>query len=121
MELFSPAIPARGDTIAPPANGKIPKNAEALPATFPCRFIAREKLVVFTIPTLDTVINNAIIMTHNGRFKNTTNKSKTLPTRANKMPERSMAISSKRWESLPPIWEAIIIPTPFIANMNEYC
>src|SRR5690625_5649145 len=29
-ELFSPPSPTSGETIAPPANGKIPRNAEAL-------------------------------------------------------------------------------------------
>lgn len=58
--VWSPAIPTRGATIAPPIKGNNPNNAAALPTFFVCFCIANEKVVVDTIPTLETIINSAM-------------------------------------------------------------
>lgn len=100
VALCSPAIPTSGETIAPPAKGRIPSKADALPAIFPCRFMASEKPVVLTTPTLDTTMKKASIIAHKGKCKNTTNKSKILPEKPNRIPVRNKIISSKREVSL---------------------
>src|SRR5699024_12234819 len=57
--VWSPAIPTSGVAIPPPKKGNIPRKADALPAILPLRCIPKEKLVVFTIPTLETTIKSA--------------------------------------------------------------
>src|SRR5699024_6295201 len=77
--VSSPAIPTSGETTAPPANGRIPRNAEALPADSPRRCIPSEKEVVDTIPTLDTTRNNATSNSQNDKLRRTTTSNKQLP------------------------------------------
>src|SRR5699024_12231223 len=79
--VWSPAIPTSGVAIPPPKKGNIPRKADALPAILPLRCIPKEKLVVFTIPTLETTIKSANNNTHIGKVKKTVITSSMLPVK----------------------------------------
>src|SRR5699024_10733243 len=110
-----------GETSAPPAKGRIPRNAEALPAAFPCRCMPSEKDVVLTMPTLDTTRNLATISNQNDSSAKTASSKRQLPITEITIPANKTVSSFSYTASFPVTCSAILMHKPFTAKTIENC
>ena len=119
IALISPIIPTSGETKAPPTNGTNPRNAEALPTSFSCRFIAIEKLVVDTEPTQETIRNKENASRARGPSIHTVKHNKNAPIKATYKDNCNILDSTIRDDKWPAACAANIMPIPFKAKNNE--
>src|SRR5699024_11789117 len=112
--------PTNGETNPPPATGRIPRKADALPAILSCRCIPNEKHVVFTIPKLETTRKSDKSKTNNGKLNKTEINNSTPPKKEVVTPHFNKCVSYILNANLPVSCAAIIIPNPFTAKIMEY-
>src|SRR5699024_7097318 len=112
--------PTNGETNPPPANGRIPRKADALPAILSCRCIPNEKHVVFTIPKLETTRKSDKSKTNNGKLNKTEINNSTPPKKEVVTPHFNKCVSSILNTNLPVSCAAMILPIPFIEKRTQY-
>lgn len=101
--VWLPAIPTSGAAAPPKINGSSPRSADALPADFPWLCMAKDPLVVVTIPMQETTTNSGIKIRISGALKKTETNKTTLAVKDSSKPLRKRDALPNRPASLPVI------------------